>query len=125
MLGPENSIGPWPSEVSGEYGVRGPHFFVKYSERLRPPPTRELLGSIREDWETPMQKLTNHEVKLADVGPESCYRVLLEETRRRARGFAVGSAGGGVGPALAAMSAAPRPAVLRRLLAPGADVGCH
>lgn len=69
---------------SGEYGVSGPHLFVPYSDTLRPPPTAELLKAIKEDQETPMWKLTNWEVKLESVGRESCYWVLLEETRQQA-----------------------------------------
>lgn len=74
--------------VSGEYGVTGPHFWVKYTDRLKPPPTLEYRKLIEEERVTPMYKLTNHEVKLNDVGPDSCYWVLLEDTRRHARAYA-------------------------------------
>eukprot|EP00429_Kryptoperidinium_foliaceum_P098695 CAMPEP_0176247094 /NCGR_PEP_ID=MMETSP0121_2-20121125/32780_1 /TAXON_ID=160619 /ORGANISM="Kryptoperidinium foliaceum, Strain CCMP 1326" /LENGTH=329 /DNA_ID=CAMNT_0017586743 /DNA_START=106 /DNA_END=1093 /DNA_ORIENTATION=+ len=81
--------------ISGEYGVKGPHFWVKYTNTLRPPPTPEYRRIIDEERETPMWKLTNHEVKLNDVGPESCYWVLLEATRRQAREHAARLSAGG------------------------------
>jgi len=111
--------------VTGEYGVRGPHYFVPYTERLRPAPGPELKEVLEDDAETPMWKLTNHEVKLADVGPESCYWMLLEATRRKAREHAMRAAGGAVGPAIAVLSSSARTVVAQRLLAPGHDVGCH
>lgn len=70
------------AKITGEYGKEGPHFFVPYKDTLRLPPSRALLRTVLSEWDTPMYKLTNHEVKLTDVGPESCYWILLEETRR-------------------------------------------
>mmetsp|Transcript_138456 Transcript_138456/g.441740 ORF Transcript_138456/g.441740 Transcript_138456/m.441740 type:complete len:132 (+) Transcript_138456:675-1070(+) len=103
--------------MSGEYGVKGPHFWVKYTDKLLPPPPPALRAVVEEDRETPMYKLTNHEVKLDQVGPESCYWVLLEATRRQARGHM---------PQLPPqLSEAQRLAVVRRLLATGDAVGCH
>eukprot|EP00746_Dinoflagellata_sp_MGD_P037465 gnl/MRDRNA2_/MRDRNA2_190044_c0_seq1.p1 gnl/MRDRNA2_/MRDRNA2_190044_c0~~gnl/MRDRNA2_/MRDRNA2_190044_c0_seq1.p1 ORF type:complete len:379 (+),score=50.30 gnl/MRDRNA2_/MRDRNA2_190044_c0_seq1:123-1259(+) len=70
--------------VTGEYGLRGPHLFVKYIKRLQPQPTPELKKVIEEDREIAMFKLTNHEVKLENCNHDSCYRFLVEETRRQA-----------------------------------------
>lgn len=103
--------------VSGEYGRRGPHFWVKYSEKLPAPPTREQLAAIEEDRETPMWKMTNHEVKLDTIQPEAAYWVLLEATRRQARSHI---------PRLPEeLTDSWRRAVLQRLLATGSAVGCH
>merc|ERR1712232_691276 len=71
--------------ISGEYGARGPHFFVPYSDTIRPPPTEELRRVITTEWETPMWKLTNHEVRLETVGGDSCYQFILEETLKQSR----------------------------------------
>mmetsp|Transcript_135660 Transcript_135660/g.247334 ORF Transcript_135660/g.247334 Transcript_135660/m.247334 type:complete len:335 (-) Transcript_135660:73-1077(-) len=118
--------------VTGEYGKKGPHFFVPYKKKLGPFPTPELQVAIEQDLETPMWKLTNHEVKLNDVTRDSCYWVLLEETRRQARahltrslGNGSSATGGSLGPALAMLSAATHATVLKKLLTPGNDVGCH
>lgn len=107
---------------TGEYGVVGPHYFVPYNDKLRPPPTEEFQQAIHNDRETPMWKLTNHEVKLADVGPESCYRVLLEETRKQAQEHLVRKTGLHLGPAFALLSVAPPEHVLKRLVAQGCDI---
>mmetsp|Transcript_64365 Transcript_64365/g.199332 ORF Transcript_64365/g.199332 Transcript_64365/m.199332 type:complete len:254 (-) Transcript_64365:52-813(-) len=117
----------WASvpRVTGEYGVRGPHYFVPYSNTLKLPPTPELKAVVEGEVGTPMWKLTNHEVKLDSVGPDSCYWVLLEETRRQARAHAVHAMGGGLGPALAALSSGPPSAAVSRLLEVGRDAGCH
>lgn len=99
--------------ISGEYGVRGPHFWVKYNDKIRPRPTLEHQAIIDNDRETPMYKLTNHEVKLTDVGPESCYWILLEDTRLHSRArarAAVGKVSGfapGAGVRLRDLSARP------------------
>mmetsp|Transcript_104875 Transcript_104875/g.338231 ORF Transcript_104875/g.338231 Transcript_104875/m.338231 type:complete len:440 (+) Transcript_104875:212-1531(+) len=74
--------------VTGEYGRPGPHFWVVYNKRLRAPATPEYLDIIQHDEETPMWKLTNREVNLREVGAASCYRVLLEVSRRQARAHA-------------------------------------
>jgi len=101
-------------KISGEYGAPGPHFWVKYNDKLRPRPTAEHQRLIEEDTETPMCKLTNHEVKLHDVGPESCYWVLLEDTRRKARDYASKALGSREKAELA---------IVRRLLETGDAVG--
>jgi len=115
--------------VSGEYGVAGPHFWVPYEQPLRPPPTQELQRTIESEWETPMWKLTNHEVKLDTVGPETTYWRLLEATRKKAHAHAssCGSCGssGSVGPALSLLNTRISTEVVRRLLAHGDDTGCH
>merc|ERR1719474_1971969 len=98
--------------VSGEYGVTGPHFWVKYTDKLKPAPTAEHQAVIDGDRDTPMFKLTNHEVKLRDVGPESCYWVLLRTTQRQAQEYAARSPEVGL-------------AVVKRLLATGDAVGCR
>lgn len=124
--------------MTGEYGVRGPHYFVKYSDKLVLPPTPELQSSIDNDNDTPMWKLTNHEVKLKDVGPESCYVVLLETTRNQARAHALevsksdvalraklSKLGDGVlGPEMVALISGSCEAMRARLLVSGHDVGC-
>mmetsp|Transcript_42850 Transcript_42850/g.118455 ORF Transcript_42850/g.118455 Transcript_42850/m.118455 type:complete len:400 (-) Transcript_42850:11-1210(-) len=71
--------------VTGEYGVPGPHYWVEYDQKLRPQPTREYMHVIQNNRETPMWKLTNHDVKLTDVGRDACYWVILEETMRQAK----------------------------------------
>lgn len=75
-------------KVTGEYGVVGPHFWVKYNERLRPKPTPKYQAVIDENRDTPMWKLTNHEVKLNEVGAECTYWCILEDTRRHSRMYA-------------------------------------
>jgi len=126
IAGDEESRNIWEQvpRVTGEYGVRGPHYFVKYTDRLKPKPSRELQDAIECDRETPMWKLTNHEVKLKDIGPESCYWVLLEATRCQAKKHASKAVGGLVGPTFAAISADSKSVIKRKLLAHGGDVGC-
>jgi len=102
-------------KISGEYGFKGPHFWVKYNEKLRVPPSQAALRFIEEDIETPMWKLTNHEVKLWEVGPESTYWVLLETTRRQAQMRSI--------PPI--LNEAQQLALLKQLLAPGNAVGCR
>lgn len=87
QAGEEEARAAWQAvpHLSGEYGVQGPHYWVPYRDSLPGPPDASRRAAIFEDEETAMWKLTNHEVKLSEVGPESCYRILLEETRRRAR----------------------------------------
>eukprot|EP00928_Gymnodinium_smaydae_P039485 TRINITY_DN2696_c0_g1_i2.p1 TRINITY_DN2696_c0_g1~~TRINITY_DN2696_c0_g1_i2.p1 ORF type:complete len:396 (+),score=94.74 TRINITY_DN2696_c0_g1_i2:87-1274(+) len=70
--------------ISGEYGVVGPHYWVEYKDKLPMPPTEEYRRVIAEDRSTPMWKLTNHHFKLETMAPSSCYRCILEDTRRHA-----------------------------------------
>lgn len=117
----------WDSvpRMTGEYGSKGPHYWVPYTKTLKPAPTPEFQAVLTGDRETPMWKLTNHEVKLADVGQDACFWVMLEETRRQARSHAISHAGGSIGASLAVLSSGTPAAVMRELLAAGRDVGCH
>merc|ERR1712129_659424 len=73
--------------VTAEWGVCGPHLFVPYRERALKPCSVRLRASIEMDFETPMWKLSHHQIRL-DLGEfteQSCVRHLLRRTREQVR----------------------------------------
>jgi hypothetical protein len=71
-------------QISAEYGVRGPHFFVHYQDTLLGECTEHNQKVIDEDRVTPMFKLTHYQVDLEARDSSECFPVLLEATLQQA-----------------------------------------
>jgi len=72
-------------KVSAEYGI-GPDYFIPYGEKLAPPPSPEILQTVKEN-DIPMFKLSRR-WSVERCGPASALHLLLEDTREKASNYA-------------------------------------